>query len=246
MKVLLVDDEDLARERMSRLLQAMPELAVVGEAANGREALERIHQLQPDVVFLDIEMPVLNGLEVAACLQGAGPAIIFVTAFDQYAIDAFNAQALDYLVKPVAMERLKQTVHRLKKQLAPPPVDRLQNMLHSLDSNGIHKLAVRSGTRFIVIKSSDISCITAEDHYAEITHGSRKTLTDDSLDKLESRLDPVNFVRIHRQAIINLDFLQELIRQGDRKYLARMHDETELPVSRENLPKLKARLGLNS
>lgn len=251
MRVLLVDDEAPARSRLARLLKTHAGIEVVGEAASGPEALEKIAVLSPEVVFLDIEMPGLTGLEVAQSLGGKGPKIVFATAYDEFALKAFDLHAVDYLVKPIEAERLKATIEKLKTRTDGQGVAALAAMLKSMSGQGrmpnAGKLAVRVGAKFQIFDVEQISALSAQDHYVEITAGEKQVLADDSLDALEARLEGSGkFVRIHRSAIVNLDFLKELRREGDRKYVAVLSDyfETELAVSRESLVTLKARLGI--
>ena len=238
MKVLIVDDEEPARTRMQRLLTEFDDAEVVGLAENGAIALQKIGKLQPDVVFLDIEMPVLNGMEVAATI-GDSTRIVFVTAYDEFAIKAFDAGAVDYLVKPVDKERLRETWKRLQSNRPSVPLDVL--------TERVTKIGVRSGNKILALALSEISAFIASGEYTETFCGESRHLIDDTLAGLESRLDPKKFLRIHRSAIINLDFLSELVRLGDRKYSAKLNDyfATEAPISRDSLAAVKSWLGLS-
>lgn len=248
MKILLVDDEAPARSRLARLLKSHVGVEIVGEAASGPEALEKVATLNPDVVFLDIEMPGLTGLEVAAALGGKGPKVVFATAYDEFALKAFDLHAVDYLVKPIEADRLGKTVEKLSGK-SDGQAAAIAAVLKSLtgQGSGAGKLAVRVGAKFQIFDVSTISALSAKDHYVEITAGEKQVLADDSLDALEARLGGGKFIRIHRSAVLNLDFLKELRREGDRKYVAVLSDyfETELAVSRESLVTLKARLGID-
>jgi two-component system LytT family response regulator len=244
-RVLVVDDEQPARERLIRLLESMEGVELVGEAADGLAALEAIAAQRPDLVFLDIEMPELNGLEVARSLGPDGPAIVFATAYDQYALEAFDAAAVDYLVKPIAKDRLAAAIDRARSRGAgAAPLHELLGRLGSAQQPV--RMAVRTGNRYAVFDPSQISAVLAQDHYANILCGGRELLSDESLDVIAARLDAARFVRVHRSAIINLDYLGELERLGDRKYVAVLSDpaRTRVPVSRDRLPALKKRLGL--
>jgi two-component system LytT family response regulator len=249
MRVIIADDEQPARQRLNRLLSAFADIEVIAEAENGSTAVSLVQGENPEVVFLDIEMPVLNGLEAAATLRDSQTLIVFVTAFDQFALQAFDNNAADYLVKPVERVRLQQTVERLRRRLADrsaadgPAKDRLLADLHQ--GERLARLAVRSGSRIEIIPYAEISLIQAADGYAEIYFQERKLLCDESLDGLAQKLGPM-FLRIHRSAVINLDFLSELVRAGDRKYSARLKDffANEVPVARDQLKSLQARLGL--
>jgi len=241
MRVFIVDDEAPARRRLSRLLLARPSCEIVGEAGNGIEALEAIAAIQPDVVFLDIEMPELDGFGVAAALQG--PLVVFVTAYDEYALKAFETNAVDYLVKPVAEARLDATLRKLEgRKRGGQEIERL---LASLERPRA-RMAVRCGNRFVVIDTAKISAVISRDHYSAVMVDGKEWLSDDSLEELQSRLDPRQFVRAHRGVLVNLDFVSALEREGDRKYVAILGDtaETRVPVSRERLPDVKRLLGV--
>jgi two-component system LytT family response regulator len=245
MRALIVDDEKPARQRLLRLLEVFDDISVVGEAGNGVEALEQVQRLAPDVAFLDIEMPELNGLEAAQALGPDGPAIVFVTAYDEYAVKAFDAAAVDYLVKPVSPSRLAKAIERVKRQRGQRAPD-LKALLAHLDNRPPTRFAVRVGGKFDVLDVRAVSAVLATDHYATIVCGEDEFLSEDSLDALAQRLDPHEFVRVHRSAIVNLAFLSRLERKGDRKYLAVLSDakKTRVAVSRDRLPQLKQRLGL--
>lgn len=240
MRALIVDDEQLARDRLKRLL-AGGALTLIGEAANGTEALEKIETLQPDVVFLDIEMPELNGLEVARSLTGEnnGPRIVFVTAFDEFALKAFEVNAVDYLVKPVQPDRLAKTLERLQVS---SPRD-YSRVLGDMPKEKVQRLALKVGSNFIVVDPEKTVAVLARDHYSALIVGEKEYLSDDSIDALVAKLGS-SFMRIHRAGAINLSFLKELEREGDRKYVAVLTDGTRVPVSRERLEALQQKLGL--
>jgi two-component system, LytTR family, response regulator len=247
-KVLVVDDEALARSRFIRLLSEFPDLKVVGEASNGLEALQVSQTLNPDLAFLDIEMPELNGLEVAEAWGGKGPSVVFVTAYSEHALKAFELSALDYLVKPVAPERLAETVERVRKRKSQPGLEDFHQVLKKMEEGRTkRRMAVKCGAKFIVFDPSQVSAIVAKDHYAVLLVDGQELLADDRLETLAQRLDPARFLRIHRSAIINMDYLKELEHEGDRKYLAVLSDpaKTRLPVSRERLDELKKKLELD-
>ena len=246
-KALIVDDEAPARSRLVRMLSAFPDLKVVGEASNGLEALQASQTLQPDLVFLDIEMPELNGLEVAEAWRGEGPTVVFVTAYSEHALKAFELSALDYLVKPVAPERLAETMERVRRRREPPSAGHLQKLIERIEEGRTRRrMAVKCGAKYRVFEPSQVSAIVAREHYAALLVDGQELLADDSLDQLAQRLDTARFLRIHRSAIINLDYLKELEHEGDRKYTAVLSDpaKTRLPVSRERLEDLRKVLGL--
>ncbi len=246
MRVLIADDEAPARARMRRLLDEIGGVEVVGEAADGLEALDLAAALQPDAALLDIEMPELDGLGVARALGPQGPAVVFVTAYDGHAVAAFEAAAVDYVLKPVVRARLAAALERVRHRRGPD----LEAVLARLaPRRGPARLAVRCGARFAVYDPDRIAAILAEDHYATLRcDDGRELLSEEPLDALQARLDPGAFLRVHRAAIVNLAFLRELQRLGDRRYEAVLSDaqETRVPVSRERLPELKRRLGLGA
>jgi two-component system, LytTR family, response regulator len=244
LKVLIADDEASARSRLKRLLADAGDVGVIGEAEDGLKALEAAAKLRPDALFLDIEMPGLNGLGVAEALGGKGPAVVFVTAFRQHALKAFELAAADYLVKPVKPERLAESLERLRKGKAKPPdLDRLSA---GLGEKGPRRMAVKSGNRYLVFDPSRVAAVLARDHYAALLVDGKELLADDGLEALAQRLDAERFVRVHRGAAVNLDFLKSLESEGEHKYTAVLSDaaSTRLPVSRERVAELKKRLGL--
>ncbi len=203
-------------------------------------------------------MPILNGLETAAALSASSltrqlvPHVVFVTAYDEYAVRAFEANALDYLLKPLEKDRLAITMQRLiesstTKQLANPlePLNSTQvtlSLLKELKRRGQkNKLTVKSGQNYLVIQEDQLSAILACDHYVEILHGEKTMLAEDTLDSLERRLSSKRFIRIHRSSLINLDYLKEIKRLGDRKYSAILENyfQSELPISRDKIDLLK-------
>ncbi len=243
-RTLLVDDEIPARTRLSRILKEMADVEIVGEASDGKEALIEIDRLNPDLVLLDIEMPELDGLEVASALSGKGPAIVFITAYDEHALKAFELSAIDYLVKPPTQARVEAALAKIRNR-SNPKID-LSTFLKNFPTERIHRLAVKCGAKYVIFDPRKISAIVAKDHYSAITVEGRELLADDPLDVITERLNSDSFIRIHRSAVINVDYLGELEREGDRKYTAVMSDQnkTRVPVSRERLNELKERLGL--
>lgn len=247
MRALIVDDEAPARNRLARLLAARPDLEVVGEAGDGLRALEQIEKLRPDLVFLDIEMPELDGLGVAEALGLDGPALVFITAYNEHALRAFEVSAIDYLVKPIAEPRLAAALEKVRRARGGPGKSDLARLLREMEATGAgRRLAVRCGAKYLVFDPSRVSAVVARDHYAAILCDGRELLADDPLDVVAAKLRTDRFIRVHRSALINLDFLQELEREGDRKYTAVLSDraKTRVPISRDRLDELKDRLGL--
>ncbi len=242
LRALVVDDEAPARSRMRRLLAERADVECVGEAAHGVEALERIDALAPDVVFLDVQMPEMDGIATARAVAEDGPAIIFVTAFDQFAIKAFEVSAVDYLVKPVDRSRLAEAIDRARKRRG--PAGATSNALGALRNGSLEKMAVRSGATFAVFDVANITAILARDDYAAIIVGGVEHLVDDTLERLYKRLDEAVFVRVHRSGIVSVAHVVELVREGDRKYAAKLSDGTIVPISRAHLDEIKSRLGV--
>jgi two-component system LytT family response regulator len=212
-RTIIVDDEDLARKRLIRLLKPFDEFKLIGEAENGAEGLQLVKDLSPDIVFLDIEMPVLNGFEMLAKLNKQ-PRIVFTTAFDQYAVKAFEENSIDYLLKPVEAERLEKTVRKLRQVNLVSESIPIIELLRQLQPVDVFKtLTVKIGDKILLIRLSAIIFIGAEDKYVFLhTTDSKKHLTDYTLSDLQCKL-PEQFLRLHRGAIINTEYIKE-IRKG--------------------------------
>ncbi len=198
-RVLIVDDEAPARERLRRLLGGIEDVEVIGEAADGITAIEQIRLLRPDVVLLDIEMPGCRGTEVAASLPDPRPHVIFCTAYDQFAVEAFELRALDYLLKPVGRARLVEALQRVRGPLRtqgklPPP----------------QRFLARAGERYVVIPTASITAFLSEGGLTKICTHEREYWMDPTLNELEDRLDPAQFFRVSRAAIIRLDAVREV------------------------------------
>jgi DNA-binding LytR/AlgR family response regulator len=220
---------------LRRKLAAFNDVRIAGEAENGLEALEKIERLRPDAVFLDIEMPELDGLGVARSLPQPRPRIVFVTAYDEFAVKAFEAEAADYLVKPVSEARLRKTIDRLRVPDPGKPWDRLPPS----------RIAIKSGNRYLVIDPASVSAILSRDRYAAILVDGRELLLEESLDDAAARLAGVPWLRVHRGGIVNTHRIAELLHEGDRKYTAILNDpaKTRVPVSRERLDEVRRTLG---
>jgi two-component system LytT family response regulator len=245
LRTLVVDDEAPARERLIRLLGEHADVQCVGEADNGITALQKIDELAPDLVFLDIQMPEMNGLEVArSMIARTAPAVIFATAYDIHALAAFDLAAVDYLLKPLARDRLATALIRVRKQRF-GPADLAQAVLSKMAIPPT-RMAVRSGAKYVVFDTERIVAVVAQDHYATLYVDGRELLTEEPLDKIMSRLDEQKFLRVHRSAIVNTSLVQELEQEGDRKYVARLAGlpGTRIPISRDKLDTLKAKLGI--
>lgn len=242
-RTLLVDDEPLALDRLERLLAPHAQVEVIGRAQSGQKALQQIAALRPDLLFLDIQMPELDGFEVLQHLQFR-PWVIFCTAYDAYALKAFEACALDYLLKPVAPERLAQSLDKLQR-LDTDGSDALAQRLDALAAHlkhpAVRRLQARQGDRIRFVETDHVVFLKAADKYVEAHTKDQTLLLDQSLNQLEKDLPPADFTRIHRSYLINMNHLEEIIRHPNG-YQARMADDanSQLPISRQG----RTRLGL--
>jgi len=207
-RALVVDDEQTARERLRHMLVAIPDLEVIGEAADGVEAIARIGELRPDLVFLDIQMPGCSGLEVVASLPQPRPRIVFCTAFDQYAVDAFELHAVDYLLKPVNRVRLAHAIERVHE--AGVPDTGIDNAVRAVRS-ATTRLLARLGDRYRVIPLQDVLYFSSEDRLTSLHTRDRVYTLDPTLNDLEERLDPACFFRVSRAVIVNLNAVTEVL-----------------------------------
>lgn len=244
MRCILVDDEPLARERLRTLLQeADADVEIVDEAASGKDAVPLIHDVRPDVVFLDVQMPVLDGFDVVDLLAAPRPHIVFVTAYDEYALKAFDVHALDYLTKPVRLERLNETLRRVQAALGTEAADRrLDALRRERQDRPLRRLTVHVGRKLRVVDLDAVRYIEADDKLVFAHLAETRYRTDFTLDELERRLD-ARFVRAHRAHIVNLDAVHELIPWSSGTYRLRLVDGTELPVARRRAQAVKEALG---
>ncbi|HEV8123547.1 MAG TPA: response regulator [Gemmatimonadales bacterium] len=247
-RALIVDDEPLARRGIRQLLAPYPDIVVVGECRDGHEALRGLVSLAPDLVFLDVQMPGLDGLAV---IRKHGvermPAVIFVTAHDEFAVRAFETQALDYLVKPLNEARFRAAMTRVRERVQMKDAVALAHRLRALldgEARGANRIAIATETGQLLIDADEIEWIESEDYYAGIHAGGKHYRLRESLSTLETRLDPARFVRIHRSAIVRLDQVRELIVDGDddAEAVVVLRDGTRLPVSRRRMPQVRALL----
>lgn len=244
MRCLLVDDEPLARERLQALLdEAEAEVDVLAEAGSGKQAVSLIHEHGPDVVFLDVQMPVLDGFDVVDLLPEARPHIVFVTAYDEYAIQAFEVHALDYLTKPVRLDRLNETLKRAREAVETDPGGRIDELRAARSDESLKRLTVHIGRRLRVVPLDDVRWIETDDGlvFAHTTDGRYRT--DFTLSELEHRLPSDQFVRIHRSTIVNLGEAYELVPQPSGTFKLRLRDGTELQVARRRAEEVKQALG---
>jgi two-component system LytT family response regulator len=242
-EVLLVDDEQLARERLRRLLAAHPQIQVVGEAEDGEQAIERILELEPALVFLDIQMPGCSGLEVAASLSVPRPKIIFCTAFDEYAVDAFELHAVDYLLKPVNRARLAKAVERVLAEDRRSDGDRAIDRAGQASGHYPTRFLAKRGTRFCVVPRDEVLCFVSEQGLTTVQTSRHHLWMQPSLSDLEDRLDPDGFFRISRSAIVNLDGVEEVVPGSGGHGEVQMTNGMRLEVSRRRFRALIEKLG---
>lgn len=247
LKAVIVDDEELARAYLREMLRGHPEIAVAAECANGFEAVKAIAETAPDLLFLDIQMPKLDGFEVLELVESGPngtPAVIFVTAYDQYAMRAFDAHAVDYLLKPFSSERFERALEkvrlRLGGQVKQPAAAELAQMGPAARPPGEHpeRIVVRDGARVHVIPLDKLDYAEAQDDYVALHSGGRHYLKHQAIAQLEAQLDPARFVRIHRSAIVNLERVTRIEPYGKESRIAILSDGTRLAVSRSGYARL--------
>jgi two-component system LytT family response regulator/two-component system response regulator LytT len=267
LRTVLVDDEQLARDELGYLLGQADGVEVVGQAGNGIEALTTIKRLHPDVVFLDVQMPGLTGFEVARRLLDEGPAsqIIFVTAYDRHAIEAFEINAVDYLLKPVEPGRLDMALERVRRRLSTErtangegqtalgqagissgDLEKIVELVAERQSRR-ERLAIKVGERFLLVQADDIIYASmVDDSIVVVTRQYAGTSNYRTLDELQARLDASVFWRVHRAHLININMIKEIVPWFSRNYMLRMKDEkgTEIPVSRTQTRRLREYLKL--
>jgi two-component system LytT family response regulator len=238
-KTLIVDDEPLARDRVKRLLRDEPDIAVVGECGNGAEAVAAIRYEKPDLVFLDIQMPEKNGFEVIKALdEKSVPTFIFVTAYDQYALQAFEVHALDYLLKPFNRERLHRALTRARDHIESKTRGDLDERLASLiadlrtEKKYLERLVVKSVGRVFFLKTDEIDWIEASGNYLKLHVGREAHLIRETMNGIEAKLNPDKFLRIHRSTVVNIDRIKELHPMFSGDYDVILQNGTELTLSR--------------
>ncbi len=238
MRTLIVDDEPIARQVLREELERFADVEIAGEAANGKEALLKIAELRPDLVFLDLQMPVMSGFEVIQNLTTLpAPFVIIVTAFDQHAIQAFEAGAIDYLLKPVNEARLQRAVERARsmqgKQLEiASHLDQIASSAKSLAPAGSRKIVGRTGAEFHILNSEDVLAFQAERELVWIVTARQRLLATQSLRAIESRLAGENFQRVHRNAIVNVNHIRKMTALSSQRWLVTMSNSLQLVVSK--------------
>jgi len=251
LRVMIVDDEPLAREHIADRLRHEQDVEVVGTADNGDDAVEEIRRLKPDLVFLDVQMPGRTGVEVVETLLPEGmPATVFTTAFDQYALKAFELAAVDYLVKPFDDDRFSEAFRRARKSIELQDVEKMTRRLLSMmesapkkpEQKWLQRIPVEMRGQMRVVPVDRIDYITASGPYAELHVGERTFTVRERMQDLEAQLDPEVFMRVHRSAIVRLDRVDVMLRGAGGDYAVRLKDGTELSVSRAKREALEQRL----
>lgn len=255
-RAYLVDDEQLALNRLARMLEATGRIQVAGMNIDPVRAIEELRVIKPDVLFLDIHMPGLSGFELLAELPEQ-PLVVFTTAYDQYALEAFRVNSIDYLLKPIEAEHLERAVTKAERMLGqgerPLEMRALLAQINATLQQGqlgtrpwLDRIASKVGDKVEPIDLRRVTHFYSKDKLTFAATQERSYVVDNTIAELESRLNPVHFIRIHRSSILNLDFLQELHAMFGGRMVARLKDgkKTELPVSRDRVAELKSRLGL--
>lgn len=249
LRVLVVDDEPLGRRAIRQLLLSHSDVEVVGEARNGREAVRLLHELKPDLVFLDVQMPEMDGFAVLRAIGPENlPLVIFVTAFDTFAVRAFDMNALDYLVKPLQEARFRDALVRVRERFRSKEAIGLSKRLAELLATGngfaekpiepVTKLVIGTTGGGLILNASEIEWICAEDYYAAVYCKGRKHLVRESLSSLETRLDSSKFLRVHRKVIVNLEQIQEVVTDSVSGGFLMLRDGIKVPMSRRLRPRV--------
>jgi DNA-binding LytR/AlgR family response regulator len=242
---IIIDDEDPARRHMWRLLDAHPDVNIIGEASNGIDAIEALDEQHPDVAFLDIEMPGINAFDLLAQLRHP-PLIVFTTAFDKYAVSAFDANALDYLLKPIQPIRLGQALDKLRATLRKPRGEyesMQQRKLRSLHAGPPSKLAARRGPRIVLLSPKEIIYVALESQMVFYHTQVERFVTDRTLAELEELLEEAGFFRVSRSAIVNLNHARELLPWSSGTWKVKLSNNVELNVSRDRARSLRSKIG---
>lgn len=248
-RAIIVDDEPLARERIRTLLRSAPDVEVVAECGDGRKAIGAIEKHRPDLLFLDVQMPGPDGFGVLASLSpGKYPVVVFVTAYDRYALKAFEASALDYLLKPFDRERFDKAMARVRKHLGQKQTGKLNQKLLALleqtpGAQYAERLVVKSAGRITFLRTDEIDWVEAQGNYACLHVGKDTHLLRETMSALEARLDPQKFVRIHRSTVANIECIKELQPTFHGDFSVLLRDGTRLTLSRTYRKELQRRLG---
>lgn len=240
----IVDDEELARLLLRDSLKEISEIRITGEADNGFDALKLINESKPDLVFLDVQMPKLTGFEMLELLDHK-PEVIFITAYDEYALKAFEQNAVDYLLKPFSVKRLKDAVYRAISRMNlndnSDPISALKEKLDRVEET-LERVVVKTGSKIKIIPAGDIRYLQAEDDYVMIFLKGEKHLKQQTMKFFENALDPKEFVRIHRSYIVKINFIESIELYEKESYVIKLKDGAILPVSKSGYNNLKEKL----
>ena len=241
-KVIIIDDESLSREITKEYLSSKNEIEIAAECSNGFEAIKKINELKPDLIFLDIQMPKLNGFEVLELLENH-PVIIFTTAYDHFAIKAFEVNAADYLLKPFSQDRFNEALQKAFIHLADKEKQKaiIKNLIehNEEETDYLERVVIKKGNKVSILPSEQIKWLEAQDDYVMIHTEKDKYLKNKTMKYFEKHLDPNLFVRIHRSHLISIDFIQHLEQTDNDNYKVHLKNEQQLPVSKTGLSKLK-------
>ena len=243
-RVLIVEDEPLARRTLRELVAEVDWLELIGEAPDGRQAITRIEELHPDLLFLDVHMPELSGIEVLNRIAEQ-PAVVFTTAFDRYAVAAFELEAIDYLIKPFGRKRFHATLERVHRRMSlpanlPSPRERVRS---ALGDGPLERVFARKGSRIVPLRIQAVTRIEACDDYSEVHSRGECYLLHLRLQDFERRLDPTRFLRVHRSHVVNLDHIEQLRPYDDRRLEVQMIDGSKVVASRSGSRKLREMIG---
>lgn len=234
-RALIVDDEPPSRQTMRIMLEGVPEVQVIGECGSGKEALHKVKKLKPDLMFLDVQMPTMNGFDV---LESLGPEhlpiVVFVTAYDQYAVKAFETNAIDYILKPFDSTRVKKAVQKVIRLLGSNSPRSSRDKVDSVITrpNGVSRLLVKQHDRVAVLKTDEIDWIGAAGNYIELHMGKKRYLFHMTMNAIHQELDPEKFLRIHRSVIVNINRIKEFEPTLNKDYILYLEDGTKLTLSR--------------
>jgi len=243
LRALIVDDEELARQLLREYAEDAGEVEIVAECGNGFDAVKAIGELKPDLVFLDVQMPKLDGFEVLE-LVDPPPAVIFVTAYDQYAMRAFEENAVDYLLKPFHLDRFKKALERARARLGQPmpPAAQLTAAARP-PGQKLERVVVKDGSKVQIIPVDKLDYVKAQDDYIDLCSDNKHYLKQQTISNIEKQLDPVRFARIHRSYIVNMERILRIEPYTKDSRVVVLRDGTQIPVSRSGLGRLKAVLG---
>jgi two-component system, LytTR family, response regulator len=239
MRTLIVDDEPIARRVLREELETVPDVMIVGEAENGRQALQQITQLQPDLVLLDLQMPVMGGFEVVRKLRGEHlPVVVIITAFDQHAIEAFEAGAVDYLLKPVGDERLRKAVERARKRCENPL--ELAAGVARIAAAETRKIVGRNGEEYVLLDPDEILAFQAEGELVWIVTAKQRLLATQTLRVIEDQLKQQEFRRVHRNAIVNVNHVRKMSALTSQRWLVTLSNSLQVVVSKRQAHKIRS------